>query len=141
MAGRPVTDSGILVLFDGVCRLCVGGLGFIMPRDPDLRVRFCAMQSPAGQALLARHGLPLAGFKTFAVLADGEVLQRSDAVIRIAMAMHRPWPLIARALRLLPRAWRDALYDLVARNRYRWFGVRPTCFMPSPDIAARFIDG
>jgi predicted DCC family thiol-disulfide oxidoreductase YuxK len=130
----------ILVLFDGVCRLCVGGLGFIMPRDPGLRVRFAAMQSPAGQMLLRRHGLPLDDFKSFAVLAEGRVLQRSDAVIRIASRLKQPWPLIGGLLRLLPRPLRDALYDVVARNRYRWFGVRPTCFLPTPEIAARFLE-
>jgi predicted DCC family thiol-disulfide oxidoreductase YuxK len=76
-----------------------------------------------------------------AVLADGAVLQRSDAVIRIARAMRQPWPLLGRVLCLLPRRLRDTLYDLVARNRYRWFGVRPACFVPSPEIAARFVDG
>jgi predicted DCC family thiol-disulfide oxidoreductase YuxK len=132
--------SEVLVLFDGVCRLCVGGLGFIMPRDPQLRVRFAAMQSPVGQILLRRHGLPLDDFKSFAVLADGQVLQRSDAVIRIARALRQPWPVLGVILRLLPRPLRDALYDFVARNRYRWFGVRDTCFLPTPEIAARFID-
>ena len=132
--------SEVLVLFDGVCRLCVGGLGFIMPRDPQLRVRFAAMQSPVGQTLLRRHGLPLDDFKSFAVLADGRVLQRSDAVIRIARALRQPWPVLGRLLRILPRALRDAVYDFVARNRYRWFGVRDTCFLPSPEIAARFVD-
>jgi predicted DCC family thiol-disulfide oxidoreductase YuxK len=132
--------SEVLVLFDGVCRLCVGGLGFIMPRDPQLRVRFAAMQSPVGQMLLRRHGLPLDDFKSFAVLADGQVLQRSDAVIRIARALRQPWPVLGVILRLLPRPLRDALYDFVARNRYRWFGVRDTCFLPTPEIAARFID-
>jgi predicted DCC family thiol-disulfide oxidoreductase YuxK len=133
--------ENVLVLFDGVCRFCIAGLGFTMKRDPAIRVRYCAMQSPAGQALLAQHGLPLDNFKSFAVLADGRVLQRSDAVIRIALAMRRPWPWIGRALRLVPRPLRDVLYDFVARHRYRWFGVRPSCFVPSPDIAARFVDG
>jgi predicted DCC family thiol-disulfide oxidoreductase YuxK len=135
-----MTDRPVLVLFDGVCRFCVGGLGFVMPRDPDLRVRFAAMQSPVGRALLRRHGLPLDDFKSFAVIADGVALQRSAAVIRIALAMRQPWPLLGRLLRLLPRALRDAVYDGVARNRYRWFGVRDTCFVPTPEIAARFVE-
>lgn len=135
-----MAEPQVLVLYDGVCRLCIAGLGFIIRHDPASRVRFAAMQSALGQELLMRHDLPRDNFKSFAVLADGVVLQRSDAVLRIARALRQPWPLLGALLRVLPRALRDWLYDLVARNRYRWFGKRDTCLVPTPDIAARFLD-
>jgi len=134
------TQVEVLVLYDGVCKFCVAGLGFIARHDPALRVRFAAMQLPIGQGLLSRHGLPLTDFKSFVVLADGRVLLRSDAVLRIGRALRQPWPLLARLAAAWPRGWRDALYDVVARNRYRWFGTYDRCVMPSPAMAARFLD-
>ena len=136
----PPRPLEVVVLFDGVCRLCVGGVGFTIRRDTEARLRFAALQSPIGQRLARRHGLPTGDFKTFAVVDGEQVLLRSDAVIRIAAALRRPWPLLGRLLRLLPRGLRDRLYDLVARNRYHWFGVRESCLVPTPDVAARFLD-
>ena len=135
-----MAEPRILVLYDGVCRLCIAGLGFIIRNDPAARVRFAAMQSALGQELLARHNLPRDDFKSFAVLADGAVLLRSNAVLRIARELRQPWPVLAIPVRLLPRPLRDRLYDVVARNRYRWFGKRDTCLVPTLDVAARFLD-
>jgi predicted DCC family thiol-disulfide oxidoreductase YuxK len=130
--------EGPIVLFDGVCVLCCGGVRFLLAHDARGRMRFAAMQSPEGQALLRRHHLPLTEFRTFAVLDGGRVLVRSDAALRLADELAAPLRWL-RFLRVVPRILRDAIYDLVARSRYRIFGRREQCFLPAPTERARFL--
>lgn len=131
-------EPRVLMLFDGVCVFCSGAARFILSRDRAGRVGFCAMQSPAGQAMLRRLGLPHAEFETFAVLENNRLYIKSDGVLRLAALMPWPWPL-ARIFRLVPRCLRDWLYALLARNRYRLLGRRAHCMVPAPDIRHRFL--
>ena len=96
------------------------------------------MQSPAGQAMLRRLGLPLAGFETFAVLENDRLYIKSDGILRLVALMPWPWPL-AGIFKLAPRQVRDWLYDMLARNRYRLSGRRAECMVPAPDIRHRFL--
>ncbi|MFM9842969.1 MAG: thiol-disulfide oxidoreductase DCC family protein [Dongiaceae bacterium] len=130
--GAPV------MLFDGVCNLCSGWVHFAITRDPRARLRFAAVQSPLGQEFLARHGLPLDVYDSFYFVEDGVVYEKSAAWFRMVRHLRRPWPWF-RAGAIVPRELRDVVYDLVARNRYRWFGRREVCLVPTADIAARFI--
>jgi len=126
------------LLFDGVCNVCNASVNFVIDHDASGRVRLGALQSDAGQALLRAHGLDPAYLDSLVLLDDGQVFTKSDAALRLARYLDGRWPWLER-LRVLPRGLRDALYDLVAKNRYRWFGVRESCRMPTPDIRARFI--
>jgi predicted DCC family thiol-disulfide oxidoreductase YuxK len=134
---RP-EHAGPLVLFDGVCNLCSGFVAFYIPRDREGQLRFAAMQSETGQALLRRLGLPLTEFESFLYLEAGQVYGRSDGFLRLVRRLRWPWPWLAIA-RLVPRPVRDWLYDRIARNRYRLFGRRDQCMMPRSDIADRFL--
>ncbi len=96
------------------------------------------MQSVPGREMLQRLGLPLDGFDTFAFYEDRRVWEKSDAVIRLARHLDWPWR-IASVIRVLPRRWRDALYDRIARNRYQIFGKRDTCLIPTAEQRGRFI--
>jgi predicted DCC family thiol-disulfide oxidoreductase YuxK len=129
-----------ILLFDGVCRLCCGHVAFVARRDPRGRVRFAALQSPPGEALLAARGIPAPDFTSVLVLDGDEVLVKSAAVLRVLAELSFPWPLFGRLVGVLPRTLRDAAYDLVARNRYRLFGRRETCLVPTPDLLSRFLD-
>ena len=129
-----------LLLFDGVCNLCSGVVRFVLPRDRDGAIRFAPIQSPLGTRLLLAHGIDPADPQSLLFLADGRAHLRSDAAIEVARRLRFPWR-AAAALRAIPRAWRDALYDVAARNRYRWFGRRDRCFVPTPDERNRFLDG
>jgi len=135
VAGEP------LVLFDGVCNLCHASVNFIIDRDPTSRFRFASMQSEAGRAALARHGLPTpVGDPENMVLIEGDrAYDRSTAALRIARMLSGPVKLLW-ALILVPAFVRDAVYRFVARNRYRWFGKSDQCRVPSPDLRARFLD-
>ena len=133
----PALD-GPVVLFDGVCNLCNGLVAFLIPRDREGRLRFAALQSEAGQALLARHGLPTEGFDSF-VLVEGEQLYtKSAAAIRVAELLGWPYR-VALVGRFLPSGLRDRLYDVVAANRYDWFGRKDQCMVPDEDISDRFL--
>lgn len=130
--------GGAVVLFDGVCNLCNGSVQFIIRRDPAGRFRFASLQSEAGQALLRRHGLDPEDLFSVILVEDGRVHSRSDAALRIAGGLSGGWR-AAGALRVVPRPLRDLVYGLVARNRYRWFGRRDACMIPTPELRARFL--
>ena len=131
-----------VILFDGVCNLCNGFVQFVIRHDRAGRFHFAALQSEAGRALLAGHGpvLPAgaAELDSVLLLSGGRLYSHSSAVLRIASGLGGVWAL-AGAGRLLPRAWRDALYRFVARHRYRWFGRQESCMLPTPELKARFL--
>ncbi|MFN5060417.1 MAG: thiol-disulfide oxidoreductase DCC family protein [Chloroflexota bacterium] len=129
----------IIVIFDGVCNLCNGVVRWIIPRDPAHRIRFAALQSAVGQRLLHKHAIDINTLDSVIVIDGDTVFVESDAALRICHSLRWPWPIL-RHLRIIPRAWRDAIYRWVARNRYRWFGRREQCMLPSPTQKQRFID-
>lgn len=125
-----------VVLFDGVCNLCHASVRWILRRDARRVFRFASLQSPAARRLLQGAAVP-----DSVVLVDAEGIHtRSEAVLRIARELGWPWRLAAAA-RVMPRAWRDAVYAGIARNRYRWFGRKEACPLPGPDTDGRFLDG
>jgi predicted DCC family thiol-disulfide oxidoreductase YuxK len=128
-----------LILFDGVCNLCNGFVQFVIERDPGGTFQFAALQSAAARRILAQHDAPDPLPDTILLVADGRVSTRSTAVLRIARGLRFPWPL-ASALIAVPRPLRDAIYSLVARHRYGWFGQRDQCMVPTPALRSRFID-
>ncbi len=133
-------DAQHVVVFDGLCNLCSGGVRFILAHEPDHVIRFAAAQSPSGQALLRKHGFDPRDLATFVFIEDGVVHVRSDAALEVARHLRLPWRML-RVLRLVPRRLRDSIYDLVARKRYRWFGKRETCILPTSELRSRFVDG
>jgi predicted DCC family thiol-disulfide oxidoreductase YuxK len=127
-----------IILFDGVCNLCNASINFILDRDPRACFRFAALQSPAGQRLLRQHNLSTGELQSLVLIESGRAFTRSTAALRIARRLTFPWNLLY-AFIALPRFLRDPLYNLIARHRYRWFGKREACRMPTPDLADRFL--
>ena len=127
-----------VILFDGVCNLCNGFVQFVIARDPSARFRFAPLQSAAAAGILREAGVTAPLPDSVVLVEDGRVYVRSDAALRIARGLRFPWPL-AYACRLVPRFIRDRLYDAVAARRYRWFGRRDVCMMPTPERRARFL--
>lgn len=129
-----------LYFFDGHCVLCSRFVAFCLKRDPRGRLKFASTQSATGIRVVAALGLPGDTLdRTILLLDDDEVLARSAAVLRALRYLEGPARLL-RPLILLPAFLRDPLYDLVARNRIRWFGRHDTCLVPSPETHRRFID-
>ncbi|WP_433945735.1 thiol-disulfide oxidoreductase DCC family protein [Paenibacillus sp. SN-8-1] len=131
--------KGPIVLVDGVCHLCQGLTKFLIKRDRAGRLRFASLQSDAGQRLLAEGGMPLHSYNTFVLIEDGHYYTRSKAALKLARWLPFPWPLWY-GLIVIPSFIRDAVYDIVARNRYRWFGKDNACMIPTKEIRERFLE-
>lgn len=127
-----------VIVFDGVCVLCSRSVQFILARDPRKRYRFAAMQSASGRMLLRDHGLDPDDPVSLLLFDGARPWTDSEAVLRIATRLGGAWRLAALA-RVVPRAARDFLYRHLARRRYRWFGKRDSCLLPSPETADRFL--
>ena len=128
-----------IVVFDGVCNFCNASVSFILAHDRARVFRFASLQSDAGRRLIERAALPPLDSDTFVLVEGDRCLVRSDAAIAVARRLPAPWRWGA-ALGVLPRSWRDALYRLIARNRYRWFGKRTACMVPTADVRERFLE-
>lgn len=127
-----------LLLYDGACGLCARSVQFVLAREREPRLRFAALQSELGGAVLARHGLE-ADLSTLVLVDEaGRAHVRSDAALRIAAGLRRPWSW-ARVLRVVPRFLRDGAYRLVARHRLALFGDASSCRLPRPGEAERFL--
>ncbi len=131
------SDAGAILLFDGDCNLCNGAVRFVLKRDPAGRVRFASLQSEAGRQLLAAHGQQPG--ESMVLIVNGALYTRSSAALRLAGFLRAPWPALKLAL-VVPPLLRDAIYDLVSRHRYRWFGRTNACRLPTPAEAARFVN-
>lgn len=135
---RLETEHPIL-LFDGVCNLCEASVHFIIKRDPKAIFRFASLQSPDGQVLLEKFNLARDDFDTMVLIEGARCYLRSAAGLRIARRLSGAWPLLSAFL-ILPRFLRDAIYRWIATNRYRWFGKKEACLVPTSDIRSRFLE-
>lgn len=127
-----------IVLFDGVCNLCNGLVQFIIKRDRQDQFRFAALQSEKGRTLLAQHGLPVDQFDSIVLITGDEYFIKSMAALRIFKELK-----VYKGLwwfRYLPQKLRDFGYDIVARNRYKWFGKKSSCMLPTPELQAKFLE-
>jgi predicted DCC family thiol-disulfide oxidoreductase YuxK len=135
---EEAVPSEAILLFDGVCNLCNASVNFIIDRDPRGRIRFASLQSETGQKLLERFELPTSDFDTMVLVEGDRCYRRSTAGLRVARRLRQPWPLLY-GLIIVPRPLRDAVYRLVAHNRYRWFGQNEACRVPTPELRERFL--
>ena len=127
------------ILFDGVCNLCNGFVQFVIARDPSARFRFAPLNSEAAAAVFRDAGVPAPRLDSIVLVQDGAVAVRSTAVLRVARGLRFPWPLAYAAI-VVPPFIRDRVYDVIAARRYKWFGRRDACMVPTPDLKQRFLD-
>jgi predicted DCC family thiol-disulfide oxidoreductase YuxK len=126
-----------LVVFDGVCKFCHFWSRFIIRFDSSQGIKLATVQSPVGRALFEHYDLPNREIESVYYFADGQVFDKSDAVLRIIKQLPWPWQPL-RIFSVIPRPVRDALYDLIARNRYRLFGRYEQCPLPTAAQQARY---
>ncbi|WP_408894345.1 thiol-disulfide oxidoreductase DCC family protein [Paenibacillus taichungensis] len=127
-----------IVLVDGVCHFCQGLTKWIIKRDLEGKFHFASLQSDVAKKLLEKGNLSTDSMDTFVLIEDGKYYTRSTAALRLAKGLKFPYPLLY-VLIIVPRFIRNAIYNMVARNRYRWFGKDEVCMLPTPDIKDRFL--
>lgn len=131
-------DEHVLIVFDGECVLCSASARFVLRHDRRSRFRLTTAQGPLGAALYRHSGLRSDEEGTILVLDRGRLLTDSDAALAIPAGLGWPWRLAA-AFRIVPRPLRDRLYRAVARERFRWFGRRESCWVPDPADVERIL--
>jgi len=127
-----------ILLFDGVCNLCIGVVNFIIKRDTKEKFKFAALQSESGQALLKRFGLTANDFDSFVFISGEKYFIKSSAVLHVLKEIGGGW-ILFYAFIIFPGPLRDFIYDIVAKTRYRIFGRRDTCMIPTPEVKRRFL--
>ncbi len=127
-----------IVIFDGVCKFCSFSVQFILKRDREGIFRFAPLQSSLGSALMRQYRLDPTDAQSILLIKDGSAYLKSDAALEIVENLGPPWSWL-KPFAVIPNPWRDALYDLIARNRYRWFGKRDICYVPTAAERSRFL--
>jgi predicted DCC family thiol-disulfide oxidoreductase YuxK len=135
---RADGEPRAIILFDGVCNFCSGSVNWIIRRDRLSYFRFAALQSDVGAELQRWYGLDPDALDTMIVIEGGRVYRKSTAALRIMRRLSRPWPVLL-VLVVIPQPLRDLVYDWFARRRYRWFGERDECMVPTPQQRERFL--
>ncbi|HUQ97181.1 MAG TPA: thiol-disulfide oxidoreductase DCC family protein [Chitinophagaceae bacterium] len=127
-----------VLFFDGVCNLCNGAVNFIIAQDKKAVFQFAPLQSEAAQQLLQPYG-DFKKLDSVVLLADGQLFQKSIAALKVLKFLPWYWQWM-QVFWIVPRVLRDAIYDFIARNRYRWFGKKAVCMLPSPEVKNRFLN-
>jgi predicted DCC family thiol-disulfide oxidoreductase YuxK len=136
---KAVKDKKI-ILFDGVCNLCNGAVQFVIKHDREDRFRFAALQSETGSSLSRERHIDPAKMDSIILIDPGTAYYtKSDAALEIARDL-KGYGFLPILFSWIPRSIRDAVYDLVARNRYRWFGRKEQCMIPSPELQVKFLN-
>lgn len=128
-----------LILFDGYCNLCNGGVNFILKRDKEKVVRFSPLQSDLSKRILFQHGISSDKLDTLYFIEDSNLYQKSEAVFKIIKIIRGWWRLLL-IFRILPRRINNFFYDLIAKSRYTLFGKREECRIPTQEEKEFFFD-
>ena len=128
-----------IILFDGVCNFCNSAVNFTIKRDKKNAILFAPLQTAAGQALLQQYNLPADDMQSFIFIDNGKAYTRSTAALIVCRYLRRLWPLCYGFI-IVPKFIRDGIYNWTAKNRYKWFGVREQCMIPTPEVKARFLN-
>ena len=127
-----------IILFDGVCNYCNSLVNFLIRQDKQNKFLFAPLQSATAQQLLRKHGLAPADFDSFVLVDQNAVSLRSTAALKVLN--HLPWYWKwTQLFWIVPRFLRNGVYNLVARNRYKWFGKKDTCMIPTPETKDKFL--
>ncbi len=127
-----------IILFDGVCNFCNSAVNFVIKKNAKANILFAPMQSEAGQKILKQYNLPADDMQSFVFIDKGKAYKQSTAALNVCRYLRGLWPL-CYGLIIVPRVIRDGIYNWVAKNRYKWFGVRQACMMPSQEVKQRFL--
>jgi len=128
-----------IVLFDGVCNLCSSSVQFILKKDKKNQFLFGSLQGQTGQEYLKKFNLPADNFNSFILVENDKLYTRSTAALRVLKHLGGGWS-FWYALMIVPKFIRDAIYNWIAKNRYAWFGKKEECWLPKPELKAKFLN-
>lgn len=129
-----------IILFDGVCNLCNSSVQFVIKRDKKDRFRYAALQSDIGKQLVQERNIDSRQVDSIILIEPGVAYYtKSDAALEIAKDLGGFWSLLV-VFQWVPTSIRNAVYDFVARNRYKWFGKKEACMVPTPELKAKFLE-
>lgn len=126
------------ILFDGICNFCNSAVNFTIKRNKKANIRFAPFQSEAGQKLLQQYNLPADDMQSFVFIDNGKAYKQSTAALKVCRHLSGLWP-VCYGLIIIPGFIRDGIYNWIAKNRYKWFGVQQACMIPTPEVKARFL--
>jgi predicted DCC family thiol-disulfide oxidoreductase YuxK len=127
-----------IILFDGVCNLCNGAVNFVIKRDPGNVFKFAPLQEKQGALLLKTHAIDIQKLESIVLIENEKVYIKSSAALRITKKLSGLWPLFF-VLLIIPSFIRDGIYDIIAKNRYKWFGKKEQCMIPTPGLKEKFL--
>lgn len=136
---EKLTKEKKIILFDGVCNLCNRSVNFIVDRDPEAQFLFAPLQSKIATDLLNELGEQEQTLNSIILIENGNIFRHSTAALRISKQLSSLWPLFYLFI-LLPKFLRDPIYIVIAKNRYKWFGKKSTCRLPTKELQSRFLD-
>ena len=129
-----------IILFDGVCNLCNNAVNFIIEHDKKDVFRFASLQSELGQKLTSERGIDPEELDSIVLIEPGVAyFKKSTAALEISKELSGAYSML-KYFSFLPEGLRDAVYDLIANNRYKWFGKKDSCMIPTPELKAKFLD-
>ena len=131
-------NSQPIILFDGICNLCDGAVQFVIKHDPENQFLFASLQSEAGQRLLKQYKLSVENFNSFILIQDEKVYNKSTRALKVARQIKGVWSWLYIFI-IIPAFIRDTVYTWIAQNRYKWFGKKEACMIPTPELKARFL--
>lgn len=128
-----------IILFDGVCNLCNSSIIFVIKHDPKDLFRFAPLQSDLGQALIKKHNIDSTQVDSIILVDQEKAYIKSSAALRIARHLSGAYSLLSIFL-IFPAFLRNVVYDYIARNRYKWYGKKDSCMIPTPELKAKFLE-
>lgn len=129
----------LIIVFDGVCNLCESSVNFVMRRDKSRKFKFAPAQGQVGNKLQSQYNIKALDLETMILIKDGIAYTRSDAAIEVSKNLDGAWKGLV-VMKIIPKILRDWAYTLIAKNRYKWFGQKDVCILPSLDIKSRFLE-
>ena len=128
-----------VILFDGVCNLCNSAVQYVIKHDAEKQFLFASLQSNFGQQVLAKYHLSTANFSSFILLKNDKIYLKSTAALLVAKQLQGAisWLYL---FRVIPTFIRNGVYNVIAKNRYKWFGKQDACWLPTQELKARFLD-
>lgn len=136
---HEIAELDNLVLYDGVCKFCNSSVNFVLDHEKNDQLKFTPLQSELGAKVLKEHNFPTDYTESILFLNNGKLEAKSTAALKISKFLKGPWSL-GRVFLIVPSFISDFFYDIIAKNRYKWFGMTDACMLPPANHKERFLE-